>query len=150
MSCTSAVPQVGNIGEELDLLIAQGRDFGPLRFQAFQLDPALGEWPADAPIPESAWVPMNLTGATIRGQIRKKPADTAVVAALVVTMTDAAAGRYELSLPDEVVAGIVAGTDLRRPESLYAWDLEMVEPGGRIVPLYWGAVRVHRRVTRVV
>jgi hypothetical protein len=150
MSCTADhAITLGSIGERMDLLIAQGRSFGPMLFQAFQVDPALLPWPADTEVPDSAWVPVDLTGSTIRGQIRKKPGDTAVVASLVVSITNPTEGRYQLSLPDETTDDIVAGTDYRRPESLYVWDLEILDPAGNIKPLYYGDVRVQRRVTRV-
>lgn len=150
MSCSSnATPQVGSIGEELDLLIAQGRTFGPLSFEMATINPDLLPWPADTDIPDSAWIPFDLTGCEIRGQMRKKWDSTAAEADFVCTITDATAGKYEIDLPDEVTADIIAGSDYRRPESQYVWDLELVDSAGDITPLYWGAVRVQRRVTRV-
>lgn len=125
--------QLGYIGERLDLLIRQGATLGP--FLATMTNP-------DAS-------PVDLTGATIRGQIRKRAADTTVVASLDVTITSAAAGQYSFGLTATATAAIVAGADVTKPESVYVWDLELQDAAGRVLPLYWGDVRVHREVTRV-
>ncbi len=124
--------QIGYIGERLDLLIRQGATLGP--FICTLTNP-------DA-------TPVNLTGATIRGQIRKQPSDTAVVANLSVMVMDAAGGQYSFALDAATTAGIVAGADITKPESVYAWDMELQDSLGRVIPLYWGTVRVHREVTR--
>ena len=126
------VQTLGNIGTRLDLLIRQGATFGP--FVCTMTNPD--------------GTPVNLTGATIRGQIRKAPADTVVVASLVVTITDAAAGKYTFSLSDATTAAIAAGADVTKPASVYVWDLELQDAAGSVIPLYWGDVRVHREVTR--
>ncbi len=150
MNCTDTnVPTIGSIGERLDLLIRQGANFGPVRFTMTSPDGSLFPASTDTPVPESAFVPVDLTGCTIRGQIRKKPGDTDVAAALSVTVTDAPAGRYELSLSAATTAGLTAGANARAPESTYVWDLELVDSGGAVIPLYWGSVQVHREVTRV-
>lgn len=139
---------IGNIGERLDLLIRQGGTFGPYKFKMQQ--PKSGAVPlSDGTYAPTDLDPIDLTGAVIRGQIRRTPADTAIVADVLVVITDAAAGEYEISLTDEVTAGIVAGVDLSKRESQYVWDLELEDTLGRVLPLYWGAVKVFREVTRV-
>lgn len=125
--------QIGNIGERLNLLIRQGATFGPYRCTMTNPDGS----------------PVDLTGASIVGQIRKRASDATAVADLQVTMVDRAAGVYEFGLSDETSAGITAGSDTTRPESLYVWDMELHDSLGRVIPLYYGDVRVFREVTRV-
>jgi hypothetical protein len=123
---------IGNIGERMDLLIRQGATFGP--FTATMKNPD-----------ES---PVNLTGCLIRGQIRRKPADSVIAATVEVTSPYDATGAYVFGLPSAVTAAIQCGADTSAPTSLYHWDLEMVDSQGLVHPLYWGEVRVHREVTR--
>lgn len=124
--------QLGYIGERLDLLIRQGATLGPFICTLSNPDAS----------------PVNLTGATIRGQIRKKAADTAVVATLSVIIMNPTGGQYSFALDAATTAGIVAGADITKPESVYLWDMELQDSLGRVIPLYWGDVRVHREVTR--
>lgn len=91
--------------------------------------------------------PVDLTGCLIRGMIRKTPSSAAVLLNITVTSAYDATGAYSFGLTDEQTATLTAGTDINRPESLYVWDLEMLDSTGQIIPLYWGDVHVHRRVT---
>lgn len=128
----SSVPQIGSIGNRLDLLIRQGGTFGPVTDTLANPDGS----------------PVDLTGATIRGQIRKQPSDTAIVASFDVVITNALGGEYTFGLPASTTAGITAGADVTKPDSIYAWDIELQDTLGRVIPLHWGTVRVHREVTR--
>lgn len=128
----SATPTIGSAGNRLDLLIRQGGTFGPVTDTLTNPDAT----------------PVNLTGCTIVGQIRKRAADTTVVAVFDVQITDASAGVYTFGLSSTVTASIAAGLDSTKPESLYAWDIELHDTLGRVTPLHWGAVRVHPEVTR--
>lgn len=127
----ATIPTIGNIGERLDLLIRQGATFGPFT--------ATMENPDGSPV--------DLTGATIRGQIRKKPGDTAVAAQIEVVSDYDATGVYSFGLAETVTRAITCGASIDLPASLYVWDLELVQ-GAQVTPLYWGEVRVHREVTR--
>lgn len=126
------VPVLGNIGAEVNLLIKQGSTFGPNSVVLKN--------------PDGSFV--NLTGAVIRGQIRKKALDTAVVCTFDVVVTDAVNGAFTFGLTDETTATIVADEVLLKPGSLYYWDMELQDSVGRIIPLYYGEVRVFREVTR--
>ena len=79
-----AVPQIGSIGEQLDILIRQGANFGPYSVGLYQ-DAAKTQ-------------PINLTGAQFRAQIRKKALDTAVTIAITCTITDAVNGKFTFGL----------------------------------------------------
>lgn len=126
-----AITTLGNRGERLDLLIRQGATFGT--YHATMCNPD--------------GTPVDLTGCLIRGMMRKTPSSATVLLSLTVTSAYDATGTYDFGLTDEQTATLTAGTDIDRPESLYVWDLEMLDSTGQIIPLYWGDVRVHRRVT---
>ena len=123
---------LGYIGEKLDLLVKQGSTLGPFKVSLINPDQTA----------------VDLTGATLRGHIRKKALSTVLVATLVVTVTEAANGKFEFGLPDEITAGIQAGETIKDPASLYVWDMELEDASGRVVPLYYGDCKVFREVTR--
>jgi hypothetical protein len=143
-----ATPTVGQLGERLDLSIRKGATFGPVRFEMSSPDGTLTPVPTVPPVAEADYVPVNLTGCTIRGQIRRTAADASPVTSLVVTITDAAAGRYEISLAAATTATLEAGPNGFSAQSLYAWDLELEDAAGRVTPLYYGQARVWPEVTR--
>lgn len=124
---------IGYYGEKLDLLIRQGADFGPVL--GILLNPNL--------------TPVNLTGCTVRGQIRRRALDAVVVATLVCVITDAPAGKYTFGLPLAVTTAMAAGARPEDPLSRYEWDLELLDALGRVTPLRYGSVVVLREVTRV-
>lgn len=124
---------LGYIGERLDLLVRQGATLGPF----------------DATMQNPDGSAVNLIGATIRGQVRKKALDPTVVTDVDVTITDAALGKYSFGLSVAKTTIIPAGETIKDPSSLYVWDLEMVDALGRVIPLYYGSVNVFREVTRV-
>lgn len=128
----ATTPVLGSIGDKVDLLIKQGSTFGPM--VATLKNPDL--------------TAVDLTSMVIRGQIRKKALDTAIVASVVVAITDATGGVFEFSLTDEVTAAIVADELMQRPGSKYVWDMEIEDSLGRVIPLYYGDVTVFREVTR--
>lgn len=126
-----AAPQIGSIGAELNLLIKQGGTFGPVTVTARNPDATV----------------MDLTGATIRGQIRKRALDPTVVASFVCTvLSPATDGKFEFGLTDETTATIVA--DEQPAKSIFVWDMELEDSLGRVTPLYYGQVQVFREVTR--
>ena len=124
---------IGNIGEEMNLNIKQGATFGPLLFTMQNPD-------------NSA---VNLTGCTVRGQIRKVPTKPAVAAAFTCSITNAAAGQYQLLLTEGQTAAIKAVDDPKSPENVYYWDLELVDSQSRVISLYWGKATIFREITRV-
>lgn len=126
------VKQLGGIGERMDLLIRQGGTLGP--FVATMKNPDLSL--------------VDLSGCLIRGQIRKTASSATVTATIDVDSPYDDTGRYMFGLSSSITAAISAGADINHPDSQYAWDLEMVDSVGQVIPLYWGVARVHREVTR--
>ncbi len=127
-----STPVLGTAGERVDLLIRQGASFGPHVVTLTNPDGTL----------------VNLTGATVRGQLRRKALDVAVLIALTCTITDAAGGEFEISLTDEQTAAITAGEDPAMLASAAVWDLELEDAAGRVIPVFYGRVTIHREVTR--
>lgn len=123
---------LGDIGERIDLRIRQGATFGPHRFTMKNSDNT----------------PFDLTGCTIRGQIRKEPGSPTAALSLACTIIDAPTGIYELEIADTATMALRAGLTMEAPESRYYWDLELLDTGGRVTPLYYGDVQVFREVTR--
>jgi hypothetical protein len=123
---------IGTRGERLNLLIRQGATFGT--FHATMANPDGS--------------PVNLTGCLIRGQIRKTADSATVITNITVTSAYDATGAYSFGITDEQTAVITAGFDIDRPESIYVWDLELLDSLGQIIPLYYGDALVYRRVTR--
>jgi len=132
-----ATPTLGYIGEKLDLTIRQGATFGP--FEVALLNP-------DATAP-------SLTGSIIRGQIRKKALDAVVVAALDVVINPdqvgAGKGKFTFGMTAANTAALTAGESITDPASVYVWDMEWEDAATRVLPMYYGGVKVQREVTRV-
>lgn len=127
-----ATQSLGSIGDKINLQIKQG--------STFLVSPCTLTNPDETPV--------DLTGATIRGQIRRKALDTTVAADFVVSILDAVNGVFEFGLTDETTAGITAGEVITEAASKYVWDMELEDALGRVLPLYYGDVAVFREVTR--
>lgn len=94
--------------------------------------------------------PWDLTGSTLRAQIRRTYADVGVLAAFACDLTDAAAGAYSLTLTAEQTSALptTRKRDGTHP-TLWVWDLELVHPDGETVErLLEGTVQVNPEVTR--
>lgn len=127
-----SVMTIGNRGEQLNLIIRRGAELGPIT--------ATMQNPDETPV--------DLTGCTVRGQIRKNWDDAEVAAELDVSIIDAPNGQYRFGLTNEVTTDLASGALMENPESKYVWDLELEDSLGRVTPLYFGTVFVHREVTR--
>lgn len=126
-----AAPVLGSIGEELDLLIRQGATFGPHTLSMKN--------PNNTPV--------DLTGVTFRGKIRKDSKST-ISYPITFEVIDAAGGVVRMSMTDEETAVIPAGPLLTHADSKYVWDAEMEDSLGSVIPLYYGKVSVFREITR--
>lgn len=125
---------IGTKGAELNLLIRQGATFGPV---ASRLTNPGGS-------------AMSLTGATIRGQIRKTASSAGSTGATATcTVTNAANGEFTFTFPASVTAALIADdTSEEAPASIYVWDMELEDSTGRVIPLVYGRVNVFREVTK--
>lgn len=126
--------QVGFRGERLDLLVRQGATLGPHVVTLTNPDNT----------------PVNLTGCTIQGQVRKNALDTgAPVATFVINYIDLLLGKFSFEIPHTITALIPAGEFQKDDESQYQWDMELLDSQNRIIPLYYGNFENFREVTRV-
>lgn len=121
--------ELGFLGEEMNLLITQGTDFGPVTVTTTN--------PDDSPV--------DFTGCSIRGQVRSSFGKH--LGNVVVDMPNPETGTYSFSIPASTK--LSAGLDLDSPDSNHTWDLELVESSGAIKPLYYGSVQVRKKVTKV-
>lgn len=87
--------------------------------------------------------PINITGYTIKSEIRKSPGAATVEATFTPTITDAVNGQFELELDYTTTASL----DFDREK--YVYDVILHNPAGsgtRIRPLQ-GEVAINKRVT---
>ena len=126
--------QVGSRGVRLDLLVRQGATLGP----------------HNCVLTNPNGTPVDLTGCTIQGQVRKDPLSTGTPdATFVIEYTDRIAGKFSFTIPHAVTAALAAGEYQDSQESLYQWDMELVDSQSRIIPLWYGDFLNFREVTRV-
>lgn len=128
--------KISLLGARLDLELRQGTTFRrTLNIQARQPDGETLE-------------PVDLTGCQVRGQVRKAALDATKVADFTVTVLDAAQGRVQLLLTDEVTAAFTCGPKISDPASLYEYDVEVQDSAGDVVPILQGSLRIKAEVTR--
>lgn len=130
---TRGTPRVGSIGFNLNLLVRQGANLGPVRVKLTNPD----------------GTPVNLAGSALRGQVRKTFTGP-VLAEFTVAVPDPPSGEVLLDLPPAVTAGLPAGADYTSPTSQHVYDVEMEDSVGTVLPVLWGQLLVHPEVTRVV
>lgn len=127
------MPQIGNKGTELDLLIRQGATFGPNECTLLGED-GLG---------------INLTGATLRAQIRKTPSSATASASAVFTITSPSTGTFVWEFTSAETTTLLADDSSEEAEaSTYVWDMELQDASGDVIPLLYGKVNVFREVTK--
>lgn len=127
--------EIANKGQELDLVIRQGGTFGPIT----------------CTLKNSGGTPINLTGYTVAAQIRKTPSSRkATGCAAVCTIVDGPAGQFSFEFTAANTASLYAGEDENSEDSLYFWDMELIQPDSKVMPLVYGKVRVFREVTKAV
>lgn len=126
---------VGSKGGNLDLLIRQGATLGPNSTQ----------------IKDRTGTAIDITGATVRSEIRKTPDAVTVDATAVCTITDAANGAFTWEFTAAETKLLDADpVSEEQPLSKYVWDMEIQYSDGRIQPLMYGDVRVFREVTKEI
>ncbi len=128
---TNPPPVLGHAGERVDLLIRQGATFD-----------------AQVTLTNPDGTPVDLTGATLRAQIRRKALDTALLVAFTITVIDAVGGIFTFGLTASQTAALPAAEDPAGIASRAVWDMELQDAAGRVTPVYWGTVTIHREVTR--
>lgn len=123
-----AVLSLGSKGEQLNLVIKQGADFGPFL--------------AEMENPDGS--PVNLTGCTFQGRI-KKTSTSPVAAVIDFTITDPLLGAFAFTIPNERTA-IPCGESDTDKASRYVWDAELIDAAGHVTPVYFGDVAIFRNI----
>ena len=124
--------QIGNKGAELNLLIKQGATFGPVSLTLNNPDAT----------------PVNLTGCSLVGAIRKTPNSPLIAEAQPsFQITDALLGKFEINISDDATDYLIADASGEyAPSSIYVWQCNLVDAAGRTTPLLYGDVNVFRKV----
>lgn len=127
------MPVLGTKGGELDLLLKQGSTFGPHLIT----------------LKDSNNTAINITGATIRAQIRKTSDAATAVASGDFVITNGAAGQFTFGFSTATTAALQVDTISETgADSQYVWDMEIQYADGRVYPLMYGKVSVFREVTK--
>jgi len=119
-------------GQELNLTIRQGATFGAIV----------------CTLKDETGTPIDLTGMTFRAQVRKTPNSRKSSGFEAVTaLVDAVNGQFSFTFPADKTATLAAGATENDADSLYYWDMEMVN-GSAVTPLFYGQIKVFREVTK--
>ena len=122
-----------NKGKELNLTIRQGATFGPIV----------------CTLKDSTGTPVNITGYTVAAQVRKTPfTRKASGFAATCVVVNGAAGQFSFEFEAEDTAKLIVGESENDTDSLYYWDLELIQPDTRVIPVIYGTVKVFREVTK--
>lgn len=133
-----ATAKISTLGERRDLELHQGASLRPVR-----------QYLTRRATPDAEPTPVNLTGAQVRGQIRRTALASEIVASFGTRIaTDPTEGWIEFWLTDEQTAAIPAGPELTAPESVYEYDIEVEDADGNVDVTLSGAVRIRAGVTR--
>lgn len=129
------ISPIGYLGTLMPLLIRQGCTFGPI----------------SAKIENPDGTKTDLTGAVIRGQIRKTALSPEVLIHIPFEILPIEHEySFSFAISATSTALLSAGEKPHFPESQYVWDTEIEWPDERVDPLYYGPVTVFREVTRNV
>ena len=122
---------LNGLGERMDLHLQQGVKFGPM----------------DCTLRNPDLSPVDLTGATFFGGIRKSAKSAQVLATITVSYTNRVAGQYRWWIEAAATGALPCGELLNSPESQYIWDFFMRDAAGTDIPRYYGLVLVNRRAS---
>lgn len=127
--------EIVNKGQELNLTIRQGATFGPIVCTLKNADTSA----------------VNITGYTVRAQVRKTPTSRKATGfAATCAIVNAALGQFSFEFTAANTAALVVGENESDADSLYYWDMELQQPDGKVIPMVYGTVKVFREVTKEV
>jgi hypothetical protein len=123
---------VGRRAQRVHLHMVRGHAFGPVTITLTGPD---------------GTTPINLTGASLYAQVRRKASDEDAVATFVVTVTNASGGIASMSMTEAEAENIPAVDDHTAPGSQSVWDVVLVDSLGRPTVLAGGPLTGHLSVT---
>lgn len=97
------------------------------------------DWLRTITVKDSDGVAVNITGYTVRGQLRETH-DASTKTDFTMTITDGAAGTFTVALTDTVTEGIEYNTGV--------YDVELVNLSGNVQRLLEGSVSLSDEVTK--
>ena len=115
-----------------DLLVEQGATFS-LPFRLMN---------------QASATPVDLTGYTGKGYIKKRITDESPVAEFIITIVDALEGKGLIYLSAEMSALLAAGIDRKAPLSQYVYDVKLISPSNTL-RLFEGKLQVSPEVTKL-
>lgn len=116
--------KLGSIGKQLDLLIKQGSTFGEYTIIIKDKDTGL---------------PLNITGYTFSGKIKKSYSSPTVLAQIVFDLTNPTLGELTISIPANITSTLKGNAD---GNSEYVYDIEYTDTNGFVEPILYGNVEV--------
>lgn len=123
-----ATPTLGFFGKRIDLAISKGYTFGPHEVRLTNPDQT----------------PVNLTGSTISGHLRKTPAGADIALTFDVTMVSAVGGVFTFGATSGSTLALSTGKLITDQESKYSFDMQWTDSTGRVLPLFFGDAIVDR------
>jgi len=94
-------------------------------------------------------VAVDLTGCTLRGNVRKNALDAGTpLITIACTITDAASGYAELLVTNTVLAAITTGERLKDTASRHWYDVELEWSDGYVQRIVEGRDDIFREVTK--
>lgn len=122
---------VDNSGMQVPIIMRQGANFGPLELQLKKADGTA----------------FDLSGAVVRGQIRKQALDAQPIKEFQCEVTDQPGGVCTIYMHSSDTVGIPAGESPNDDASRYTYDVE-ADINGSVTAVIRGSVMVVREVTR--
>lgn len=123
-----STPTLGFLGKRIDLAISKGYTFGP--HSVALTNPDLS--------------PVDLTGSTITGHLRKTPAGADIALTFDVTIVSAVGGVFKFGATSASTLALSTGKLVTDPESKYSFDMQWTDSTGRVLPLFFGDAIVDR------
>lgn len=125
------VTTIGNLGQEINLLISRGDDFGPHLVSVKHADTT----------------PFDLTGCQVIGAMKRRVTDPDPVVSFVVTFSNRSAGEFFFGLPPAETVKLAQTILLEDPRAQYVWDMKIIDSDSRRFPLFYGAATAKASVT---
>lgn len=126
--------KISTLGEKLTLELAQGASLLAVRHNLTDPDTLL---------------PVDLTGCTVRGQIRHAALDTAVLVSFRTRIAPVPTeGWYEFWLTEADTVSLPCGAKISDAASQHQFDIELVDAAGNVLKTFYGPVLVQPEVTR--
>lgn len=120
---------VGTFGKLVTLWLRQGMELGPFNV-----------------LLKSNGVAVDMTGSTVRGHIRES-ISAAAFTPFDITLVNTSTVSFTFGL-DKDASDLLIRT-AAPIESAYVWDIEWLDSSGKPRPVFYGDMRVRKRVTRV-